>query len=255
MKKIAWPIVFALMLSTGLVSSAEKDSRCYEMRTYYAAPGKLDDLHARFRNHTCKLFEKHGMANIGYWVPQENPENKLIYILSYPSREAREQSWKAFMADSDWKAAHAASEVNGKLVAKADSLFLNATDYSPDIKPSKASEPRVFELRTYIAAPGKLDNLNKRFRDHTVALFQKHGMINFGYWTPMKDQKGADNTLIYILAHKSKEAANASFSAFGADPDWAKARRASEAEAGGSLTTQGGVARVFMTPTDYSPAK
>jgi hypothetical protein len=253
MKKTAWPIVFALMLSTGLVSSAETDSRCYEMRTYYAEPGKLDELHARFRNHTCKLFEKHGMVNIGYWVPVQNPENKLIYVLSYPSKEAAVRSWKAFRDDPDWQAAHKASEVNGKLVAKADSLFLNATDYSPAIKPSQAGEPRAFELRTYTAAPGKLDNLNKRFRDHTVALFKKHGMTNFGYWTPMKDQKGADDTLIYILAHKSKDAAAASFRAFGSDPDWVKARDASQKD--GSLTAPGGVKSVFMTPTDYSPAK
>ncbi len=110
---------------------ANPDTRCFEMRTYYAAPGKLDALHARFRDHTCKLFEKHGMQNIGYWVPVDNPDNKLIYILAYPSREAREKSWKAFMADPDWQKAYKASEVNGRLVAKAESLFLSATDYSP----------------------------------------------------------------------------------------------------------------------------
>src|SRR6266851_4063073 len=73
---------------------ANKDPRVYEMRIYYAAPGKLDALNARFRNHTMKLFEKHGIQNVGYWVPIENTENKLIYVLSYPSREAREKSWK-----------------------------------------------------------------------------------------------------------------------------------------------------------------
>jgi hypothetical protein len=253
MKKIIGAIIFSTLLTTGIAMAADKDTRSYEMRTYYAAPGKLDELHARFRNHTLKIFEKHGMVNIGYWVPLENPENKLIYILAYPSREAADQSWKAFRADPDWQAAQKASEANGKLVARVESVFLSATDYSPGIKPSKASEERAFELRTYTAAPGKLDALNARFRDHTVALFKKHGMENVGYWVPMKGEKGADDTLIYVLAHKSKEAAGASFKAFGADPAWTTARKASEAN--GALTAPQGVKSVFMKPVDYSPMK
>jgi hypothetical protein len=152
------------------------DVRLFEMRTYFAAPGKLDDLHARFRDHTVKLFAKHGMENIGYWTPVDNGEQKLIYLLAYPSREARDRSWKAFMADPDWQKAARASEANGRLVARIESIFLNPTDYSPATKPSVASRSRLFELRTYTAAPGKLDDLNKRFRDHTVRLFTKHGI-------------------------------------------------------------------------------
>jgi NIPSNAP len=232
-----------------------KDTRCFEMRVYFSPAGKLDDLHARFRNHTVKLFEKHGMTNIGYWVPIENTDNKLIYVLAYPSREAREASWKAFEADPDWQAAKADSEKNGKLVEKVESTFLSATDFSPEIKPSSAA-PRVFELRTYTTTPNNLDRLLKRFREHTVELFKKHGMTNFAYWTLMKDQPGAENTLTYILAHKSKEAAAASFKAFRADPDWIAAKEASEKEGGGSLTvTPDGVKSVFMQATDYSPTK
>jgi hypothetical protein len=101
------------------------------MRIYYANEGKLEALHARFRDHTCKLFEKHGMTNIGYWVPVgDNPERKLVYILAYPSKEAREASWKAFQADEDWKKAKAESEKGGSLVGKVDSSFLTGTDYS-----------------------------------------------------------------------------------------------------------------------------
>ena len=232
---------------------AAQDTRCYEMRIYFAAPGKLDDLNARFRDHTCKIFEKHGMVNVGYWMPMDNPDNKLIYLLAYPSREAREKSWKEFFADPDWQAAAKASEVNGKLVSKVESKFLKATDYSPAIKPSVGTEPRVFELRTYTASPGKLGDLNARFRDHTVKLFTKHGMTNVGYWTPMDKEPGADNTLIYILAHKNREAAAASFKAFGTDPDWNKAKTASEVN--GPLTVQSGVKSEFMNATDYSPIK
>ncbi|HYG73700.1 MAG TPA: NIPSNAP family protein [Planctomycetota bacterium] len=104
--------------------------RCFEMRTYYAAPGKMEALHARFRDHTNKLFVKHGMTLIGYWTPADKPE-VLVYILAYPSKEARESSWKNFIADEDWKKAKANSEVNGKLVDKIESVFMKPTDYSP----------------------------------------------------------------------------------------------------------------------------
>ena len=236
-------------------SAAAADTRCYEMRIYYAAPGKLDALNTRFRDHTCKLFEKHGMVNIGYWLPVTNSENKLVYLLAYPSRDAREKSWKEFMADPDWQTAAKESEKDGKLVLKADSVFLSATDFSPAIKPSSATEPRVFELRTYTASPGNLDNLLARFRDHTLKLFEKHAMTSFGYWTPTEKKYGAGEKLIYMLAHKSPEAGAASFKAFRADPDWIAAKKASEEKAGGSLTVQDGVKSEFLAPTDYSPSK
>jgi hypothetical protein len=255
MKTLLPAILFAAMLS--IVSAADKDTRCYEMRVYYAAPGKLDELHARFRDHTCKLFEKHGMVNIGYWVPIENSENKLAYVLAYPSREAREKSWKAFMADADWQKAWKESEKNGKLVTKAETFFMEATDYSPAVKASAASPERTFELRTYTASAGNLSALDSRFRDHTIKLFSKHGMQNLAYWHLMSDQKGADNKLIYLLAHKSKDAAAESFQAFRGDPDWVAAKEASEKKAGGSLTEGGmaGVKSEFLKPMDYSPTK
>src|SRR6476661_752186 len=114
----------------------ERSERVYEMRIYWAPEGKLDDLNARFRNHTVKLFEKHGMTNIGYWVPIENSDNELIYVLAFPNREARDASFKAFGADPDWQKAAKESEANGKLVTKVDQLFMNATDFSPQAKPS-----------------------------------------------------------------------------------------------------------------------
>jgi len=236
------------------LESGEKVDRIYEMRTYYAAPGKLDDLQARFRDHTVKLFEKHGMSNVGYWTPIDNKENKLIYILSYPSQEDAKKSWGAFGADPDWKAAAKASEANGKLVAKVESIYLKPTDYSPVPKSGSAGE-RVFELRTYTASPKNLDNLNARFRNHTLKLFEKHGMTNIGYWVPLPGKKGADNTLIYILAHKSKEAGEAAFAKFREDPEWKAARDESEKSGGGSLTVKGGVKSVYMKATDYSPIK
>lgn len=109
------------------------DARVFEMRTYYAAPGKMEALHKRFRDHTNKLFVKHGMTLIGFWSPidPKEAEQKMVYILAYPSREAADKSWKAFRDDPDWKAARDASEKDGKLVEKVESIFLNPTDYSP----------------------------------------------------------------------------------------------------------------------------
>jgi hypothetical protein len=234
-----------------LAFAADSSGPVYELRTYYAAPGRLDDLNARFKNHTLKIFEKHGMTNIGYWMPLDNPDHKLIYLLAFPSRDAAKKSWREFGSDPEWQAAAKASESNGRLVTKVQSVFLAPTDYSPETKPSRAGQARTFELRTYHAAPDKLDALNARFRDHTMGLFKKHGMTQLGYWVPMDKEKGSADTLIYILAHKSKEAADASFSAFRADPAWVEAKKASEAN--GPLTTK--VESVFMAPTDYSPTK
>ena len=108
------------------------DTRVFEMRTYYAQPGKMQALHARFRDHTLKLFVKHGMTNIGYWSPIDaaDAEKKLVYILAYPSQEAAKKSWQDFMNDPAWKKAKADSETDGPLVAKVESVFLKATDYS-----------------------------------------------------------------------------------------------------------------------------
>lgn len=262
LSRFFWTAVSAALwlgLTTGATTTATAaaaDTACYELRIYHTAPGKLDDLHQRFRNHTLRLFEKHGITSIGYWVPIQNTEDtRLFFLLRYASKAAREEAWKKFMADPDWQAAYKASEANGPLVTKAENYFLGATDYSPAIKPGPGSGPRVFEFRDYTASPGNLGRLNARFRDHTVALFAKHGMTNWGYWNPLAGEPGADNRLVYLLAHASQDAAKASFKAFGEDPGWKSAREASEKDAGGSLTVSGGVKSTFLTPTDYSPTR
>jgi hypothetical protein len=105
----------------------------YELRVYHANEGKLDDLLKRFREHTTKLFEKHGMKNVAYWTPLDDPlkGKTLIYVISHPSREAAVANWKAFGDDPEWQKVRDASEVNGKLVDKVDSTFMALTDFSP----------------------------------------------------------------------------------------------------------------------------
>ena len=116
-----------------LAGASSSAGRFFEMRTYHAAEGKLEPLHNRFRQHTNALFRKHRIEMIGYWTPADGPasKNTLVFLLAYPSREAREKSWKEFEADPDWQKAKKASEVNGRLVTRADQVFMTPTDYSP----------------------------------------------------------------------------------------------------------------------------
>jgi hypothetical protein len=112
------------------------------------------------------------------------------------------------------------------------------------------SADRVFELRTYKTPEGKLPNLQARFRDHTMAIFEKHGITNIGYWTP-QDEPNSSNTLVYLIAHDSRETATASWEAFLSDPEWLQVSRESQVD--GRILT--GVESIFLDPLDFSPIK
>jgi len=251
---------FSTLLTIGLlaVSSfattvasppAKPSTKLYEVRIYHPTPGNYANIVDRFRQYTTKLFEKHGMENIGYWTPTDTTDKRLIYILAYPDRAARDASWKAFGSDPDWKAVVAKTEANGKIVAKVDQIFMTEADISPALKLKKASPVRTFEMRTYFPAPGKLADLLSRFRDHTIKLFSKHGMTNVAYWlTEDKDADG-QSKLVYILAHPSEAEGKQHFDEFRKDAKWVKAK--ADSEKNGSLTTK--VESVYMVPTDYSP--
>lgn len=115
------------------VAFAQGGNRVFELRTYTSPDGKLGDLHARFRNHTTALFQKHGITNIGYWVPQDAPAsaNTLVYMIAYPNRAEAKKRWAEFQADPEWKTALSASQVNGPLQNKVESVFLDPLDFSP----------------------------------------------------------------------------------------------------------------------------
>ena len=115
------------------VAAAGTNGKVFEIRTYTAEPGKLDALHSRFRDHTLAIFKKHGMHSVGYFAPTDEPlsKNTLVYILSFPNREAATKSWKEFAADPEWQKVQKESQLDGKLVTKVDSVFAEATDYSP----------------------------------------------------------------------------------------------------------------------------
>ena len=115
--------------------SGQKSTAVYELRVYHTYEGKLDELLTRFREHTMRLFEKHGMKNIAYWTPTDDPlkGKTLFYVIAHPSREAATANWKAFGDDPEWQSVRDKSEINGKLVEKVDSTFLVLTDFSPAV--------------------------------------------------------------------------------------------------------------------------
>lgn len=131
-------VIFAMgfaignVVQVGSVAKAQS-GRVFELRTYTAHPGRLDALHARFRDHTMRIFRKHGMSNVGYWSPQDAPlaDNTLVYVISHPSREAAANNWKAFGADPEWRKVAEESQRDGRIVANVDSVFMDPTDYSP----------------------------------------------------------------------------------------------------------------------------
>jgi hypothetical protein len=130
--------VFLAGLSAGSVlqsgiAHAQASKHVYELRTYTAPDGKLGDLHSRFRDHTIRIFNKHGMKSVIYLSPQDAPDsaNTLIYLLEHPSREAAKKAWADFQADPEWVKVAADSQVNGRIVSKVVSVFADPTDYSP----------------------------------------------------------------------------------------------------------------------------
>jgi len=122
--------IVMLGMSLFNASQAQTPNHVYEYRKYYAMPGKLEDLKKRFRDHTIEIFNRHHMKSVGYWIPQDNKENAIVYILEHPSKEEGLKNWAALQADPEWKQVAAASEANGKLVDHVDRVFMDPADFS-----------------------------------------------------------------------------------------------------------------------------
>ena len=249
-----FPAVLGLILSSLLTAAVLADDEdtgpVYELRTYVCNEGKVDALHSRFRDHTTKLFEKHGIKNIAYWtvVDGKLPQQALVYIIEHKNREAADASWKAFREDPEWLKVKEESEAAGAILAKApESVYMKPTEYSPEIRLPNADN--IYEMRIYYTNEGKLPDLHKRFKDHTIGLFDKHGLRNFAYFTPVDEPK-ASNTLIYFLEYDDRDAAREAWSSFMQDGSWREAFRASEAN--GRLMS--GFDNAYLEPTDFSPS-
>ncbi|MCA9120711.1 MAG: NIPSNAP family protein [Planctomycetaceae bacterium] len=245
-------LLTAATLATAIASQPlTVQAEVFELRTYTTNEGKLDNLNARFRDHTVGLFKKHGMESVGYWVPTDEAQSKntLIYVIKHASRDAAKASWQAFLADPEWKVVAKASQVDGQILAKApDSVFMTATDYSPEFQNDNKNSDGVYELRIYRCNEGKLSGLDARFRDHTMRLFERHGIQNVAYWHPV-DEPDSKDTLIYIIRHNSPAAAQASWKAFGSDDEWRKV--AAESQKDGKFLRERPES-IYMKATDYS---
>jgi hypothetical protein len=231
--------------------------------SYTARPGQAAALHAWFREHAEDVLARHGAVPMAFLVPADpGPENegRLLVILRFRDDAALIAFSRTVREEPAWKELFAVVDGEPAIVANKDMRLGAPTDYSPVFKPTKADPPRVFELRTYTApTPEKLDHLHERFRSHTLELFARHGIENLVYWQPLiwkADDTEAERQMFYLLGHQSRAAAAESFAAFRADPEWLAVRKASEAKAGGSLTSpEKGVVSEFFVPTDYSPLR
>jgi hypothetical protein len=179
---------------------------------------------------------------MGFWTDEIGTSNQLTYILTFDSMTDREKKWGAFQADPGWHQVRAETEADGPIVAHVQNTFMRLTPYSPE--PQLSSN--VQELRVYDAMPGKLPALHDRFSNHTMRLFERHGIENIAYWT---EDVGTSNRLVYMLGYPGLGDREKSWAAFGADPDWNKAR--AESEKDGSLTRISHHSILRLTP--YSP--
>lgn len=262
------------LVSTPAIASdfqgEKRPSMIYQIRTYTTAPEKLDVLVDRFDRVNLPLFDRHGITLVGAWIPHESDTegDRLVYLVAFANRESADRSWESFLNDPEWIDAFAQEQSrHANVVTGVQTVFLEPTDYSPvpllsETQPddnaaiaSIADEgelPRLFELRRYVASPGKLDDLNARFRDHTMELFVKHGMTNVIYTMPTDEADEDGSVLLYFVAHPNLDGATGAWESFRSDPDWNAVREASQPD-GVPLAAK--VESWMLVPTPFSPLK
>lgn len=272
----------ALLLVSSAVALAQTPSasKLYELRSYVSEPGRQSDVLKLISENSLPLMAKHNLTLVGAWTNIDPKDERVFLMLSHKDKVTCDASQAAFQNDAAWKESLQKSMVDGKRPVKSfERIFLTVNDYSPALEVKDVGN-RIFELRTYVATKGNLPALNARFKNHTLGLFSKHGMTNILYCSCLDGEaltaaklleavspvgKGtaqidenlpaAGNSLVYFITHASADAAKVSFGKFGADEEWTKAYKASEAAAGGSLTAKDGVKSLFLKPTAFSPIK
>ncbi len=245
MKKL---LILLFAVTLAFPSLGQQQSTYFEMRTYTAHEGKMPDLIKRFQNHTAGIFERVGMENIGYFLPVDESDNTLTYILGYPDQASRDAMWEVFLNDPEWKNAYQESIKDGSLVKSIEEVFMTL---APDLNNRPTPSPSgIFQLRIYHCLDGRIDNLEARFRDHTQALFEKQGLKNYPYYLTV-EKDGTQSKLVYLLGHENQEEFEKAFQAFIKDPEWIKARDASEAD--GKIVEK--VDAKFLKTLPFSPIK
>ena len=271
-------IAIFILAGTAAMAQSPSASKLYELRSYVSEPGRQSDVLKLMADGSVPFMAKHSLTLVGAWTSIDPKDERVFMLISHKDKASCDTATAALQNDAGWKEVIQKSMVNGvKPVKSFERVFLSVNDYSPALD-VKQIGGRVFELRTYIATKGNLPALNARFKNHTLGLFSKHGMTNILYCSALDGEQltsaklleavspmdnasadldanlpAAGNSLVYIIAHASPEAAKASFAKFGGDEEWTKVRKASEAAAGGPLTVKGGVKSLFLKPTSFSP--
>ena len=279
-KSILSTIAICWFAGTMAIAQSPATSKLYELRSYVSEPGRQGDVLKLLSEGSIPIMKKLGISLVGAWTNVDLADERVFTLISHTDKASAEATQTAFLNDPSWKEVLEKSVVDGKKPVKSvERIFLTVNDYSPALDVKEVGN-RVFELRTYIATKGNLAALNARFKNHTLGLFTKHGMTNVLYCSVLAGEtltaarllesvspvgKGAaelddnllaaGNSLVYLIAHPSPEAAKASFGKFGADEEWTKVYKASEAAAGGPLTAKNGVKSLFLKPTAFSPIK
>ena len=222
----------------------------YELRTYKAAPGLLGALHARFRDHTVDLFKRHGIDDFVYWTHLVGGHNdELVYFCRFDDATHRAAAWKSFATDPDWQKVFKEShEKAGRpLTEWIDNRFLAPTDFHPADHGGPSDAPRIFEWRSYIAAPGKMPVLLDRFRNHALRKFAQHGLTSIGYW--LNTVGGPNDELVYVLAFDDLAQRDQAWAAFVADEEWRAVRAGTNKD--GNIIAR--LSNKLLVPTNYSP--
>jgi len=250
-----WMMVLTMLAATafGLQADDKETRRMFELRMYTAKEGKLPKIVELFEKTGVVLYAKYDIKAHGFFTSTDPKQPKFVALLSHADKKSRDENIAKVRGDETFKTAFAALNADGPIIEKAEEFFLNETDYT--VAPAKSEGERVFELRSYTTTTGNLKHLDARFRDHTRKLFEKYGMTNLWYFHQTAASKDAANSLIYFMAHKSKEAHDQSFDKFRTDPEWIAARDASEKVGGGSLTAKDGVKSLMLQATSFSPLK
>ncbi|MEO1018813.1 MAG: NIPSNAP family protein [Pseudomonadota bacterium] len=191
----------------------------FEARTYYSIGGKIGALNERMATRVLPIFARHGIEALGYWTEVIGEGNKLFYILRYRDVADREARWGAFQDDPDLHALRR----EPVLLDYTENRLMRLTGYSPA---PKTTDP-VVEIRIYDTLPGKMQALNDRFANHTLGLFERHGIRSIGYWTEVV---GTGNRLFYMVGYPDVGARQRAWDAFLGDPEWQRSRADSEAD-------------------------
>ena len=222
------------------------DGPVYELRIYAAAEDRLGHLIKRFREHTDRLFRKHKMEPVAYWLPTDGTakeKRRFVYILKHPSRYAAYRNWNAFTHDPEWKRGVLEQPEFQRLLSdRPESVFLTPNKFLNES--TRSNNPNIYELRIHTAAQGKLTALHQHHRDTGVNLHLKHGIRTLGSWFAF-DRPESENTMYTLHRHTNRTQADLNWKAIEADPEWRKSR--------GNLNTK--TERLYLKPMDFSPMR